>query len=173
MHGTAVCGLALEGSSVPLVCSWGSVIGKEKWFKKIIAACNDQSVLQIFSACFCLRRKWQYGVFSLWCDFISHLGEDCSFHLRYRVLVCFLSMLMCCYFQHPALFCFCDRLFKWNLAVEQHCYRYHLSSFGLAARVGLDSNPEISTDQERSSGKLTPTQRNGFSSFALALVSWT
>lgn len=49
MYGTIIPGLALEGSSI--LCSYTRVYHCKKMIKKIITACNDQSVLQIFSAC--------------------------------------------------------------------------------------------------------------------------
>lgn len=51
MYGIIIPGLALEGSSIPCSYTWGCIIGERNYLKKIITAYNDQSVLQIFSAC--------------------------------------------------------------------------------------------------------------------------
>lgn len=166
MYGTVISGLALEGSIIPLRLEVVS-LGKKKRFKKIITACNDQSVLQIF---FCLLRKWQYGVFSLQCDLISHLREGCSFCLHYRVLVCFLSMLMCCYFQCPALFSFCDSfLMKLSLGAAVLLIPFIL--LWLGSMVWHEFKPQnLEGDQQRSSVILASMLRKRYSSLCIAAL---
>lgn len=147
MYGIIIPGLALEGSSIPRPYAWGCIVGKKKMIKKIITACNDQSVLQIFSAC-----SENDGVEYFLCNVIRSLIWEKIVHFTCITKGwCVFCPCWCAVVFSAQLLVFCDSfLMKLGLGAAVPSISF---IFLLAACVGMNSNPKILKEISRAPQK--------------------